>query len=147
MKRLFAFFVFLVFLGSLSGCVRKNDTLSQAADNIATIDIIYVSPYAVVSLETLKTTEAIVTIPNEHFSLLIEELRLLPSHSNFLDPPQGISKHALRIGYQDGSMEWICSIARLYYANGKTKWEYFSYDDDFDALVLKWIDISEGEAM
>ena len=140
MKKPCLILAFLILISIFCGCGRKHYELSHTIKDVETLDIIYISPYEVASIEDLTQAEPIATIPDNDISLFLDELLRIPCHSQFMDPIQGISKYTVRIHYQDGSTEWICSISGRYYKNGKTKWKHLSFEEEaFDTLIEKVI--------
>lgn len=137
MKRYVIFlFVLIIVLCSCTAPAHHYE-LQKSFEDIAKVDIFDNAVHSnnIADLVWIKTIE------KSEYTELLGQIIQLDCYIPFNDPPDYFGDYVLRITYLDGSYELIGSTNSIYFPhNGKTKFYYYRFPDNFNVLVSQYLD-------
>ena len=118
----------LLLLLTHTGCGKEKYSFQQSVDEIETIEIVSAeNSLAFTVIKTLSETEK-----NE----FLEQFQTIPFHTYYFGDPMTVYGNAVRIAYQNGDYEMICSYWAEYVKNGEIYFGWKNCDQkDFHELL------------
>ena len=147
MKKFFKLICVLFVLLLLAGCGKEKYELSCRVEDVARIELFYVSPYGSRTIEALDALDALVIIEETEHASFLEGFLNLPCIRQGMDPLQGIAYYAIKITYNDGSIEWIGHYSGLYYSaeTEKRRWKYYYFEKEiFEDFISQYLPENSG---
>jgi hypothetical protein len=132
MNRTLLFIIlFSLILTTLTGCTENSYPFKEPIDEIKHIEI--------VSVESSLDFTVIKTLSEEEKNVFIEQFKKIKFQDYLGDPPE-VYGDAIKITYQNGLYEMICSYAAEYVENGVIQFRWKACDEKvFNELIENFL--------